>query len=163
SQYPDAVKGLLKNVELRDIEGAILSGFSLVISPLDMLDSTMTFAGSLAGIGAVPVITVFSLISLPVALTLLGYGTFRGIYDSVKLGQNLGRLPSKVSKDALDALRTHLEKLLTVTAAERGKIQARCAGNAGKAERKIAWLQARKLNRLTRQTDHKVVAKMTAL
>lgn len=101
SKFPNIAKSFIKNLELKDIEGVVTNCFSLLMTPLDILDSTMTFANSLASLNIIPVISIFSMISLPVSLVLLGYGTLKGTYDAFRLGMELSRLPEKVHENSL--------------------------------------------------------------
>lgn len=101
SKFPNTATGLIKNLELKDIEGVVTSCFSLLMTPLDILDSTMTFANSLASLNIIPVISIFSMISLPVALVLLGYGTLKGTYDAFRLEMEISKLPEKVHENSL--------------------------------------------------------------
>ena len=163
SKYPESVNSFSKNLSLQDIEGAVLSGCSLIINPLDMLDSAITFSNSLAAIGVVPVVTVFSTLGLPIALTLLGYATTKGLYDSIQLSCHLNQLPSKASSESIPKLLNILENKLTVTNSERKAIEKRYVKDPERAKRRIEILQDKKINKLTRQTDQKVVAKMSEM
>lgn len=139
SKLPDTVKSLLKNLELNDIEGVITSCFSLLMNPLDILDSTMVFTKSLAALGVIPVISIFSMISLPVALVLLGYGTLKGTYDTYRIGMEMTKFPKQITSDSLENLHETLK------------------------DRLYGAKSIRHIHKLTRRTDQKVVNLMKDL
>ncbi len=149
SRYPGNVKTLIHHVNLNDLEGIITSCISLIINPLDLMDSIITFSNALAKLGALPVISVFSLISLPVVLVLLGYSSIRGIYDSVQLGMILHQLPDSIDQESLPKLRRQLELLIE--------------GKKGSNPTSHLSARTRQLNILTRRTDKKIVAQMKKL
>lgn len=168
SKYPSDIMGFLENLTLKDIEGIILSGVSLLINPLDALDSTITFASSAASLSIVPVVSIFSLIALPIAITLVGYGTLKGIYDLIRLGIHKHQLTKKIeinenTEKNIEKLREKLEKQLTITEAEETKIRAKYSGDDEKIDRKIDAIKTRKINTLKRHTDEKIVNLMTNL
>lgn len=164
SKYPANIKDFLSNLSMKDIEGVVLSGISLLMNPLDALDSTITFATSASTLGLMPVIAVFSIIALPIAITLLGYATLKGTYDLIRLGIHKHQLPKEVKTQAdLQKLKLQLEKKVSVTAAEREKIERKYAGDGKKILHKIEVLKSRKINILKRQTDAKIVNQMTNL
>ncbi len=164
SKYPSTVKSFLQNLSIQDIEGVVLSGISLIMNPLDAVDSGITFLTSATTLGLFPVVTVFSIIALPIALALLGYGSLRGVYDLVRLGIHKHQSPKQVkTMEEIQKLKLSLEKKLRVTALEQSKIESKYRGDAEKIDRKIEVLKARKINILTRQTDKKVVNVMTNL
>lgn len=164
SKYPSNVKDFLQNLSMKDIEGVVLSGVSLLMNPLDALDSTITFASSASTLGLVPVVAIFSVIALPIAITLLGYASIRGVYDLIRLGIHKHQLPKEVKTKAdILKLKIQLEEQLTVTTVEREKIERKYVGDADKIQRKIEVLKSRKISILKRHTDAKIVNVMTNL
>ena len=163
SKYPASIKSLIKNLELKDIEGVISASIGLLINPLDALDSTITFANSLAEFGVVPVISIFSMISLPLALVLLGYGTVKGTYDSVRLGMEMGSIPKSVSADDLHSLKIQLESKLQISRNRRIAIEERYKDRPEKIHKNIEVVKSRHVSKLNRRSDQKTVSLMSEI
>jgi hypothetical protein len=163
SQYPGVIDGFLENLRINDLEGVILSGLSLIVSPFEALDSVMTFTSSLNGFEIIPAITIFSLIALPMAISMLSYAVIRETYGLVRLGIHMAQTPRSITEEQIESLKISLEKKLRVTAEERAKIEHKYLGNNALIEHKIELLKTRKINILTRHTDQKIVAIMTHL
>jgi len=113
SKYPSTVKSFLQNLSIQDIEGVVLSGISLIMNPLDAVDSGITFLTSATTLGLFPVVAVFSIIALPIALALLGYGSLRGVYDLIRLGVHKHQSPKQVkTMEEVQKIKLSLEKKL---------------------------------------------------
>ncbi|CCB90567.1 putative membrane protein [Waddlia chondrophila 2032/99] len=164
SQYPSDIKKFLQNLSIHDIEGLVLSGFSLLTTPLSALDSAITFFESASTLKLFPVVTAFSVIALPIAITLLGYASIRGIYDLINKGIQKHQIPKEVkTMRDLRKLREDLEKKLRVTLEEQNKIEEKYSGNSEKIQRKIEILRTKKINKVKRHTDEKILKIMTQL
>lgn len=163
-KYPSNIKNFLKNLSMHDIEGMVFSGLSLIINPLDALDSVITFCESASALTAFPVITAFSVIALPIAITLLGFATVKGIYDLICTGIAKSQLPAEVkTMDDILKLKADLEKKLSITESEKKKIEQKYAGNLEKIAKKIEILKTNKINAVVRHTDQKIMHVMSNL
>ena len=164
SKYPSNINDFLSNLTMNDIEGVVLSGISLLMNPLDAIDSAITFATSAATLELIPVITIFSMIALPIAITLLSYGCLKGVYDLVRLGIHKHQTPHQVATmSEMHKLKAQLEKKIRVTTEERSEIETKYAGDSKKINHKIEVLKSRKINILKRHTDQIIVNIMTNL
>ena len=143
SKIPDTITGFIKNVNLHDVEGSIFGMISILSTSLDTLSSTINFTSSLVKLGVIPVITMFSIIALPLSICLLSYVSLKGVYDIVRLSMHMANTPGKVNEDQIEKLRNSLNRKLSVTQDNR--------------------LQKKKNNILKRQTDGKIFKIMSNL
>lgn len=162
SRLPEQIEEFVKNISLKDIEGIFLKGLDLISNPADALDSITSFVNTLSAIEAIPVIGFFSIIALPLGITLLSYKILKVSYQLVHLGMIKHQTIKKVSTaDDIGKLKAYLEKKLTVTAAEKKEIQNK--HGIEDLEKRIELLKSRKINQLTRRTDKKIVNLMQNL
>lgn len=163
SKIPDTCIGFMKNVNLHDVEGSIFGMTSIFITSLDTISSTINFTSSLVKLGVIPVITMFSIIALPLSITLLSYVSLKGIYDIVRLSIHMANTPSKVNEDQIEKLRNSLNKKLTIPQSEIEKIKIKFQHDVSKRDKRIKRLQDRKINIIKRQTDKRIYKIMSNL
>lgn len=161
SQIPALCKNIAYNIKIGDIEGAIMGGMSLIVAPLDILDSTISFTSALVDLGAISAVSIFAVIALPIGLGLLGFASIKGLYDIVHLTYQMYQTPDQVTDEDVAELLKNLNNKLEVTDNEREKLETKYGSE--KLENKVELLKARKLNILTRHTDKKIVQIMKDL
>ena len=162
---PSHIESLIEHVKLRDGEGVALSLLSLITAPLITLESIISTIGSLVALEIIPTIAVFSLIGLPIAITLVGYSALRGLYNVIRCGINFHKLPKSLQEGNIEDFKAYIEKKIDVTVEENQKLEMKYG--AKKAElgeeevekciqREVKIIKDRKRNILTRHTDKKI-------
>ncbi len=156
---------LAENIRLKDAEGIAWSTLSLIVNPLDALDSIITTMDALAAFGAIPQVAAFSLIALPLAIGLVGFATIKGIYDLIMNAIHFSSFPKALSEENLDSFREYLKSKIGVTAEEKEALEKqlekqKAALSEGEFEKlknkEIAIVKDRKKNIISRQADAKV-------
>jgi len=162
---PSHVQSLIEHIKLNDGEGMAFSIMSLIVEPLDALDALITTMGSLVAFGVIPTIAFFGLIGLPLAIGLVGYAAFKGLYNVIRCGINLNALPKSLRKGNLENFKNYIEEKIGITAKERERIETKYRTNSGelndtavekKIKREFKIIKDRKRNILKRHSDAKV-------
>ncbi len=163
SKIPAICKNVAYNIKIGDVEGAIVGGINLVVAPLDVLDSTISFTSALVSLGAISTVTVFSVIALPLGLGLLSFASIKGFYDIVHLTYQMYQSPGKISDKGFADLLKKLDNKLEVTDREKAKLNNKYSSDQTRLDKEVKVLKARKINILTRRTDKKIVKIMQDL
>lgn len=162
---PESFQSLIDQIKAKDVEGTFFSLLDLAGAPLEILDSIGAFTEALTAFGAIPDIIFFSLIAIPLAITLTGISAFRGLYDLITCSINLTELPKSLSQDSLQDFKAYLKSKIGVTVEEKRKIEERYtflkaqnkeAEYKSKIQHEVTILKSQKRNALARRTDQKV-------
>jgi hypothetical protein len=162
---PSTVESLIDHIKSRDGEGAAFAALSLIVAPFDILDSVTSTIGALTAFGAIPTIAFFSLIGLPLAIGLVGYSAFKGLYDIIRSSIQMTKFPRTIGDGTLEQFKSYLKSEIGVTAQEKEELKTKFASlktDASETEytdaikREIKVIKDRKRNILERHTDVKV-------
>lgn len=152
--FPGTVEKAIKNYNLKDVEGSIFATIGIAMDILDATSSTASTNSALNRLGAMGKIGFLDSISSSLGIILLTYFGSKGFYDAGRQGWQLFKMPKEVSEDSLEDVKRYLDrKTEVIHRAQRGDL----------SERDIQVIKGRKLNRLERRTDKKVVALMQNL
>ncbi len=169
---PSSFESLIEHIKTKDSEGTFFSLLNLATTPLEILDCIGATVEALAAFGAIPEILFFSMIAMPLTLTLVGIAAFKGLYDIICCSIQLNELPKILSESSLDDFRGYLKAKIGVTGEERACLEAEFANLKTEASDKafkekikyeIKILKCRKWNVLERRTDVKVCNLMKQL